>query len=206
MLVAGPVMRARHVRANQRSRHRIRGSVLTGRREARQGSEPYSHRHTLWGRATRSRFQLGRVPERRLLFGPPVGGAPSGGSACCPVRRDPDAISTPSRFDLVRDGSRASEPRSLQPCGFRRFPSSTVFGRSAALAACHAGGRGFESRRSRCLHPAWLGAATLSGADERSRSLHVLCRVYRRLSAILPRPPKLDGSRRMEQPWRRNVN
>jgi hypothetical protein len=42
----------------------------------------------------------------------------------------------------------------VEPCGIRRFSSSIILSRLSALAACHAGGRGFESRRSRLKHPA----------------------------------------------------
>jgi hypothetical protein len=43
---------------------------------------------------------------------------------------------------------RAVGPEPSQPCGFRAASSSPVLGRFLAYAACHAGGRGFESRRS----------------------------------------------------------
>jgi hypothetical protein len=46
---------------------------------------------------------------------------------------------------------RREPPESLTSSRFRRLPSSLVLARSPALAACHAGGRGFESRRSRSL-------------------------------------------------------
>jgi hypothetical protein len=48
-------------------------------------------------------------------------------------------------------------PRSRKPawlCANRLLPLSLVVGRTSALAACHAGGRGFEFRRSRSRNTA----------------------------------------------------
>jgi hypothetical protein len=49
---------------------------------------------------------------------------------------------------------RLDAPEPLWPCGFRRIGRYRVACCASALAACHAGGRGFESRRSplsKCL-------------------------------------------------------
>src|SRR5262245_57245638 len=52
---------------------------------------------------------------------------------------------------LERAHRRASESPAI-----RALPGCRVKDRGAPRAACHAGGRGFESRRSRSLNPAWL--------------------------------------------------
>ena len=63
-------------------------------------------------------------------------------------------------------GSRCRDPAWLQ--ALRLFPFSPVAGRRPPLAARHAGGRGFESRRSRPLYKPfaasrgeWDGASKL---------------------------------------------
>jgi hypothetical protein len=85
-------------------------------------------------------------------------------------------------------------PESLYRSRFRRYSSLLVLSRLPALAACHAGGRGFESRRSRCENPAEAGLCPVRWRRTDAKCRHVLAREVPQTSGRRPGPAAARSS------------